>query len=224
MYLSGITGGWEWVLIVLAVLILFGSKKILISLTVCPHCFTLFLEDVYFSLSNCVIFVFSLFSLPVSDSKIALMRLLLANYCLVFTLIFIGLLFIGIASKINLSCGCFWNVLTTFIDILTSFPWWCSSLCLAIMDFSLSSGLLELAFSACSSPLVYPLRPDCLSYAWGHSLHLISYTISFFPAVATLFCSTYHAFWVITFLSSGGVCSHHLILMFRSWFFNNSDV
>ena len=28
MYLSGITGGWEWVLIVLAVLILFGSKKI----------------------------------------------------------------------------------------------------------------------------------------------------------------------------------------------------
>ena len=28
MHLSGITGGWEWVLIVLAVLILFGSKKI----------------------------------------------------------------------------------------------------------------------------------------------------------------------------------------------------
>ena len=28
MYLSGITGGWEWIIIVLAVLILFGSKKI----------------------------------------------------------------------------------------------------------------------------------------------------------------------------------------------------
>jgi sec-independent protein translocase protein TatA len=28
MYLSGITGGWEWIIIVLAVLILFGAKKI----------------------------------------------------------------------------------------------------------------------------------------------------------------------------------------------------